>query len=408
MQQARGRKRMTRTMSSNRTWTACAAAAALFVAGGVEAQEIKVGGIFDLTGITSDVGKPYAQGVQDAVALVNEKGGINGKKIRLVSVDYGYKIPEAVSAYKRLVTDEKVVMIQGWGTGDTLALKDFVNKDKVPYFSASFAGDLTDPAKTPYNFFVAPSYSDQLRAWLTWVKTDWKDKSRAPKVAFFYGDNAYGRAPIEAGRRFCKETGIDLVDEEVVPGNFQDATSQLLNMKQKAADYAYINVTTTGVSLILRDAKKLGFTTKFGSNPYGFSEALPAVAKDVAEGVTGVVPHVPFGENVPGMKALLDFHQKNHPNDTHDALYVRGWSSVQVWAEALRRADKAGQLTGEGVKKAAETLKDFDLGGLTNPVSYTPTDHRPMTKTPIYQIKGGKLVKIAEFDMPRKPEWLGL
>ena len=55
-----------------------------------------------------------------------------------------------------------------------------------------------------------------------------------------------------------------------------------------------------------------------------------------------------------------------------------------------------------------ETLKDYDLGGLTNPVTYTATDHRPSTKTPIYMIKGGKLVKVAEYDMPRKPEWLGL
>jgi branched-chain amino acid transport system substrate-binding protein len=399
---------MTWTKSWRRSLAAGAAAAALLVTGRAEAQEIKVGGLFDLTGITSDVGKPYAQGVQDAVAVLNAGGGINGKKVRLISVDYGYKIPEAVSAYKRLVQDEQVVMINGWGTGDTLALKDFVNKDKIPYFSASFAGDLTDPTKTPYNFFVAPSYSDQLRAWLSWVKSDWKDKSRNPKVAFFYGDNAYGRAPIEAGRRFCKENGIDLVDEEVVPGNFQDATSQLLNMKQKGADYAYINVTTTGVSLILRDAKKLGLATKFGSNPYGFSEALPAVARETAEGVTGVVPHVPYGERVPGMKAMTDFHNANHPNDTHDAMYVRGWTYVQVWAEALRRADKAGKLSGEAVKKAAETLKDFDVGGLTNPVTYTPFDHRPSTKTPIYQIQRGKLVKVAEYDMPRKPEWLGL
>ena len=110
------------------------------------------------------------------------------------------------------------------------------------------------------------------------MKADWKDKSRNPKVAFFYGDNAYGKAPIEAGRRFCKENGIDLVDEEILPGNFQDATSQLLNMKGKGADYAYINVTTTGVSLLLKGAKALGLATKFGSNPYGFSEALPLVA----------------------------------------------------------------------------------------------------------------------------------
>ena len=313
-----------------------------------------------------------------------------------------------MAAYKRLVTDEKVVLINGWGTGDTEALKQFVNKDKVPYISASFSGHLTDPGKTPYNFFVAPSYSDQLRAWLKWVKEDWKDKSRNPKVAFFYGDNAYGKAPIEAGRQYCKEIGVDLVDEEIVPGAFSDATSQLLNMKAKGADYAYINVTTTGVSVIIRDARKLGLQTKFGSNPYGFSEALPQVAGQVAEGVTGVMPHVPFGESVPGMKRIVDFHQKAHPNDTHDALYVRGWAYVLVWSEALKRADKAGQLSGEGVRAALETIKDFDLGGLTMPVTYSAQDHRPSTRTPIYQIKGGKLVKVAEFEMPRKQEWLGL
>jgi branched-chain amino acid transport system substrate-binding protein len=371
-------------------------------------QEIKVGGLFDLTGITSDVGKPFAQGVRDGTQWVNEHGGINGKPVKLVEVDYGYKIPEAVAAYKRLINDEKVIMINGWGTGDTEALKEVVNRDKVPYLSASFSGHLTDATKTPYNFFVAPSYSDQLRAWLSWVKQDWKQKDKNPKVAFFYGDNAYGKAPIEAGRQFCKENGIDLVDEEIVPGAFQDATSQLLNMKKKEADYAYINVTTTGVSTILKDAKKLGLNTKFGSNPYGFSEALPQVAKEAAEGVTGVMPHVPFGENVPGMKRLVEFHQQHHAGDTHDALYVRGWTYVLVWSEALKRADRDKALTGEGVRMALEKLRDFDLGGLTANITYTPTDHRPSTKTPIYMIQKGRLVKVAEFDMPRKQQWLGM
>jgi branched-chain amino acid transport system substrate-binding protein len=382
--------------------------AVLLAAGPAAGEEIRVGGLFDLTGVTSDVGKSFAQGVRDGVAWTNDNGGVNGKKIHLFDVDYGYKIPEAVSSYKRMTGDDKVIMINGWGTGDTEALKAQVNGDKVPYISASFSAHLTDPSKTPYNFFVAPSYSDQLRAWLSWVKDDWKDKSRNPKVAFYYGDNAYGKSPMEAGRQFCKEKGIDHVDEEILPGVFQDATSQLLNTKQKGADYAYINVTTTGVSTVLKDAKKLGLNIKFGSNPYGFSEALPNVAKEAAEGVTGVVPHVPFGENVPGMKRLTDYHQKNHPADTHDAIYVRGWTYVLVWTEALKRADKAGQLNGPGVKAAMETIQNFDLGGLTNPVTYTTSDHRPSTKTPIYIIKDGKLVKIREYEMPRKPEWLGL
>jgi branched-chain amino acid transport system substrate-binding protein len=388
-----------------------AAALAAFVPAWATAQqEIKVGGIFDLTGVTSDVGKPFAQGVQDGVAWVNENGGINGKKINLIGADYAYKIDQARALYKKLVNDDKVVMIQGWGTGDTEALKDFVGQDRVPYFSASFSAPLTDPAKFPYNFFVAPTYSDQLRSWLDWVKQDYAKAGGKgkPKVAFMFGDNAYGKSPLAAGRKYAAEIGIDVVDEAVLPPNFQDATSQLLTMKQKGVEYAYINVTTTGVSLVLRDAKKLGMTVKFGSNPYGFSESLVTVAGPLAEGVTGVMPHVPYGTPVPGMSKVVAMHDKLRAGDKGDAMYVRGFTYVMVWSEALKRADKAGQLNGPGVKAATETMADFSTGGLSQSVTYTPTDHRPTMTTSIYQIQGGKLVKVGDYIMPRTKEWLGL
>jgi branched-chain amino acid transport system substrate-binding protein len=372
--------------------------------------EIKVGGIFDLTGVTADVGKPYAQGVQDAVAFVNEHGGINGKKIKLIGADYGYKIDQARALYKRLVNDEKVVLIQGWGSGDTEALKDFVGQDKIPYYSASFSAPLTDPAKFPYNFFVAPTYSDQLRSWLNWVKADYTKgggKGKA-KVAFMFGDNAYGKSPIAAGKKWAAEIGVDVVDEAVLPPNFQDATSQLLTMKQKGVEYAYINVTTANVAIVLRDAQKLGLKVKFGSNPYGFDENLPALAGPNAEGVTGMMPHVPYGTAVPGMKDLMATHDKVRPTEKGNAMYVRGWTYVMVWSEVLKRADKAGQLTGPGIKAASETLKDFSTGGLSQPVTYTPTDHRASLTSEIFQVQGGKLVKVAEYTLPRTPEWLGL
>ena len=373
-------------------------------------QEIKVGGIFDLTGVTSDVGKPFAQGVQDAVVWVNENGGINGKKIKLIGADYAYKIDQARALYKKLVNDDKVVMIQCWGTGDTEALKDFVGQDKVPYFSASFSAPLTVPSKFPYNFFVAPTYSDQLRSWMDWVKQDYAKSGGKgnPKVAFMFGDNAYGKSPIAAGKKYGGVIGVDVVDEAVLPPNFQDATSQLLTMKQKGVQYAYINVTTTGVSLVLRDAKKLGMDVKFGSNPYGFSESLVAVAGPLAEGVTGVMPHVPYGTPVPGMKNVMAMHDKLRAGEKGDAMYVRGYTYVMVWSEALKRADKAGQLNGPGVKAAAETLADFSTGGLSQSVTYTPTDHRPTMTTSIYQVQGGKLVKIGDYIMPRTAEWFGL
>ncbi|HET8722817.1 MAG TPA: ABC transporter substrate-binding protein [Anaeromyxobacteraceae bacterium] len=384
--------------------------AALLPATAAAQQEIKVGGIFDLTGVTSDVGKPFAQGVQDCVAVVNDAGGIAGKKVKLIGADYAYKIPQAQALYKKLVNDDKVIMIQGWGTGDTEALKEFVGQDKIPYFSGSFAAPLSDPAKFPYNFFVAPTYSEQLRSWLDWVKQDYAKSGGKgkPKVAFMYGDNAYGKAPIAAGKKYAAEIGVDVVDEAILPPNFQDAKSQLLVMKSKGVEYAYINVTTTGVSLVLRDAKTAGMNVKFGSNPYGFSETLPKVAGANAEGVTGVVPHVPYGTPVPGMAMLEKAHQKYHPTDTHDAMYVRGWATCLVWMEGLKRAAAANNLTGAGVKAAIETLSDFSTGGLSQSVTYTPTDHRPTMTTSIYQIQNGKLVKIGDYIMPRTKEWFGL
>ncbi|MGB9081135.1 MAG: ABC transporter substrate-binding protein, partial [Desulfuromonadaceae bacterium] len=322
------------------------------------AEKIKIGGIWDLTGVTADVGKPFAEGVQDAIAYINSKGGINNKQIDLMNVDYSYKIPQANAAYKKFVEQDKVVMINGWGTGDTEALKDIVSKDKIPYFSASFSGHLTNPAKTPYNFFVGASYSDQIRGFLQYVKKDFKGKG-APKVAFIYPNHGFGKAPIEAGRQYAKELGIDLVHEEIIPASFQDVTSNLLNMQKKAPDYAYVQTTVSWCAVLLKDAKKLGIKTKFFMGNYGMTEALPALAKEAAEGVYGMTTHVPYGANVPGMKKILEWNKK-HPAKSPDTVYIRGWAYGLVWAEGLRIADNNKQLNGEGVKKALETLNNFD------------------------------------------------
>jgi branched-chain amino acid transport system substrate-binding protein len=387
---------------------AAAAGAAGLAPGSARAQKaaIKVGGLFDLTGVTSEVGKPFAQGVIDHVKVLNERGGVNGRPIELVPVDYGYKVPQAVAAYKKF-RDEGVILINGWGTGDTEALRKSVNEDRIPYISASFSGHLTDPKQTPYNFFVGASYSDQLRIFLKYVKEVTKPSGGRPvRVAFVYADNAYGRAPIEAGRKYAKEIGVELVDEQLVPSSFQDSTSQLLSMKQKDPDWAYVNTTTTWVAQILKDAYKLQLRTKFGSNPYGYGEKLPELAKEAAEGVVGMLPNVLYGADVPGMKAILEYHKRNRPSVAPDNLYVRGWVYVTVWGEALRRTGT--DLTPEGVKNALESFRDFDTGGLTPPLTYTAQDHRPTTRSYIYVVKNGKVVKDREGEVPRKPEWLGL
>src|ERR1700741_2850954 len=75
---------------------------------------IKIGNLVDLTGPTSDQGKDIAQGRIDATQYINEKGGVNGRKIELVSVEYGFQPPRAVAAYKKFVQDDKVLLVLGY------------------------------------------------------------------------------------------------------------------------------------------------------------------------------------------------------------------------------------------------------------------------------------------------------
>lgn len=383
--------------------TTAVAATVLFGAGTAPAADtIRIGGIFDITGATSDVGADYAVAAKDAAAYINANGGVNGKKIEMVANDYAYKIPDAVNLYKTY-KDEGIFLIQGWGTGDTNALKEMVNADEIVYMSASYDTGISDPSKTPYNFFVGTSYGDTIKAAMAYVAESWTDKSRKPKVVFIYPDHPYGKNPIPAGKEAATALGLEIGPDQDVSLKATEAVSQLTEMKKFNPDYAWIGGTVASAAVIVKDAAKLGLATKFLINVWGFNENLVKLAGDAAkERAYGMVPFTMYGDDVPGMKPVLEIHKKNHPNDTHIQAYIQGWTSMMVMWEALKRADKSNALNAKGVKAALETLKDFDTGGLSAPITFTPTDHRPNTSLRIMSVdKAGKIVLVKKVEVKR-------
>jgi len=382
---------------------AVAATVLVFGAGSALAVDtIKIGGIFDTTGATSDVGSDYALSAKDAVAYINSNGGINGKKLEMVANDYAYKIPEAVNLYKTY-KDEGIYLIQGWGTGDTNALKEMVTADKIVYMSASYDTGISDPSKTPYNFFVGTSYGDSIKAAMQFVKDSWTDKTRAPKVVFIYPDHPYGKNPIPAGKEMAKALGLEIGPDQDVSLKATEAVSQLTAMKAFNPDYAWIGNTVASAAVIVKDAAKLGLTTKFLINVWGFNENLAKLAGGAAqERVFGMVPFTMWGDDVPGMKPVMEMHNNNHKGDSHIQPYIQNWVSMMVMWEALKIADKKGALNADGVKAALETLKDFDTGGLSAPITFTSTDHRPNTALRIMTVnKDGAIVLVKKVEVKR-------
>jgi branched-chain amino acid transport system substrate-binding protein len=362
-------------------------------------KEIVVGGIFDITGPTSSVGKDYAQGAVDAEKFINQNGGVDGIPIRLIPNDYAYEVPKAVNLYKKYKEVDKVFVIQGWGTGDTNALKPLINRDEVVFMSASYDGQLTDPKQTPYNFFIGSSYSDHVRMAMRYAK-----ENGGKKVCFIYPDHPYGKNPIPAGKEYAAKMGLEVGPDINVALNATDATSQLLQMKEFNPEYAWIGGTTPSTSVILKDAAKLKLETKFLINTWGIDEDLSRLAGEAAEGrAFGFVVVRPFGYNVPETEKI----KKITGDKKYTLHYNKAWTSMMVMWEALKRAKKAGQLNGPGLKAALETIKDLETGGLTPPLTYGADDHRPTTQCGLYTIKGGKLELVSDVKIDKLPEYVG-
>ncbi len=389
---------------------------------------IKVGGLFDTTGPTSDVGVDYSKAVLDHIRYINEvEGGIRGKlKIDFIWSDYGYRIPDALSLYRKYRDIDRVNAIVGWGTGDTEALKDTVSEDQIPYISASYSSHLDNPAKTPYNFYPVSSYSDQLRAVLRYLRdvAD-QEKISRPKIVFMYPDHPYGRAPIPAGKAYAQELNFDVGPDQIVALNALEARSQVAAVKAFGADFAWAGGTTNSASVIVRDGRAAGLTTRFAINVWGFDENMIKLIGKDAEGVFATTPHVLYGEPAAGTAKMFDalarFYNKQ-PNFTwgttstpYIASYVRGWLNVYLLKKGLEiivdnwdTYSRLGGFSGPSVRSALETLKNWDPDGLAAaPITLTRDDHRPSTTTRIVTVRNARIVVLKSVTVERRKDWLG-
>lgn len=422
-------------------WLAALAAGALAatVAANAGAQEyIQIGNLVDFTGNTAVVGKEYGQAKIDAMNYINENGGINGKQLDFDTVDYSYVVPRALAAYKKWTSQRKVVTIQGWGTADTEALVDFVTKDQIPYYSASYSAHLTDPQgkgpetkkAAPYNFPMGPSYSDGVRALIQWAAEDWKKQGKAGKPKYVHmGDNhPYPNAPKKAGEEYAKEMGFDVlpsIQYTLAPGDFK---AQCLTLKESGADYAFLANTSDSNISMLKSCATVGVKTQFMANIWGYDENAMKAAGEAANGVVWVMGAAKWGDDVPGMKLVQAVSKTSDPKGVayRAVHYIRGVCAVFFMKEAMEWADKNGGINGPNIKKAMYQKKDWVPAGLEGacpPGTWGDTDHRAFTKVFVYRgtvkgstdaplaelVKNGtiSMAKVYEANVPRKPEWLG-
>lgn len=390
---------------TRRTAAAAAAAATLVLsacapeqqsASGGDDGPIKLGILADLTGATGDVGTPYNKGMLGYIEWRNAEGGIEGREIDATSKDYAYDVPTAERLYKEYV-NEGVVAIQGWGTGDTEALMNKVAADELPFMSASYAEVLTDPDEAPYNFVVAPTYSDQARVGLNWIA---EDAGGNAEVAIFHHDSPFGLAPVEDAMAWVDEQGLDLnLKAYPMPADTANFVGLLSQARSQGAKYIMIQNVSSPAAQVAKDIAAQGLDMKIVCLNWCADELFVDTAGPAAEGHVLVQPFAPATADAEGHDVIEEFLQGKGSSLEEEGLhYVQGWYTMHVMAEGMAQAIEDGELSGPAIKEALETMGPVDTGGVvgTGAVEFSADSHRGQTGTSIYLAENGEMRRIAE------------
>lgn len=416
------------------------------------AESLAVGNFVDFSDRRSLAGKAYGQARIDAVEYINRNGGINGKTINLLTVDYGAEVARAKAAYAKWKAEHAAVAVLGWVDGDAEALVETVAADRTPYFAASYAAALTDPlgkgAKTaqpaPYSFFYGPSSSDALRALVQWAAADWaakarstkegaaedgaaKDGGRAPRYLHMGDPLAGPGSPHRAGEAHARELGFVVLPAIAYPQEPGDFRSQCRTLAESGADYAFLANGAGANVALLKACAEFGIETQFLANVWGYDETVMQAAGEAADGVVWVMGASAWGEPVAGMALVREVSRMSDPNlKRHRTVhYLRGVCSVFLMKEAMEAADRDGGVTGPKIKAAMYGKPDWvprGLDGVCLPATWSAEDHRGVVDVPIYRgrtktVEGDLEARVAAgvismerltvVKIPRKADWLG-
>jgi len=320
-------------------------------------------------------------------------------KLEVFLIDDTSEPAEFMAAYRKLNEADRILILYMYSTETALALVPHFHFDRIPTFISSLPSQFANASKYPYVFSITPTPLDLAKIAMNFISDKSGIKVRKPKVIFIGSPDHFGRHFLDEAKEYARALGIDIGPDVWISDLSQSGDKVgkhipplLATINSYNPDFAYLSLTSKEASFLLQEVKKMDLKTKWICSMRAFDENLVTF-----DGVLGVQPISPFGEDIPGMAAIKEAHQRWHPYDSHTLSYVEGWATIQVIAEALGRSLPEQGFSRERVKLALEGFKDFVVGGLIPPITFTSRDHRPSVESRMFIIKDGKILRHTGF-----------
>ncbi|WP_315756351.1 MULTISPECIES: ABC transporter substrate-binding protein [unclassified Bradyrhizobium] len=360
---------------------------------GASDSEIKVGQTVPLSGPASayaTIGKAQAAYIK----MINDQGGVNGRKINLIQYDDAYSPPKTVEQVRKLVeSDEVLLTFQIIGTAPNVAVQKYLNMKKVPQlFAATGASRFTDPKNFPWTMGFNPSYVVEGRIYGQYILKTHPDA----KIGVLYQNDDLGRdylAGLKAGlgdkaaKMIVAESSYEITEPTI--------DSHILKLKDAGADLLFSASTPKQAAQAIKKVAELGWKPVHivDINANSLGATLKPAGLENAKGLISVGyvkdPLEEGFKNDPGVQRYLAFMEKYYPDgDKGSNFNVYGYITAELLVQVLKQC--GDELTRENVLKQATNLNRVELGMLLPGISITtsPTDYRVNKQLQMIQFDG--------------------
>ena len=359
---------------------------------GVTATEIKVGAIFPFSGPASALGN-VGKALIAYVHLINDKGGVNGRKINLITADDAYSPPKTVEHARRLVeSDEVAFMFSTLGTPGNLAIAKYLAAKKVPQtFIVTGASRFTDAKAYPLITTALPSYDTESKAYARYIAKDFPDA----KVAILYQNDDLGRDFVAGFKSEYK----DAFDKKVVTSSYEVSQptidSQVMSLKSTGASVLLFAGTPKFAAQAIRKTHESGWKPLFITNlvSSSISSVLTPAGLDVSKGVVTATYRKdvddPRWADEAGVKEYKAFMEKYMPGaDISESNYFTGMHQGVILEALLKQC--GNDLSRDNIARQARNIK-----GLALPLSLpgivmntSPTNNKVYTQLSLQRWNG--------------------
>lgn len=354
-----------------------------FCQDGVKPDEILIGQSCALSGPAQALGRGVKAGMDAYFAKINAEGGIRGRKIRLISRDDGYEPIQAIRNTRELLDHDKVFLLIGEvGTPTSEAVLPLVEKAKVPFFGPFTGAEFLRNPPKKYVVNVRASYYQEMEKLAEYLA----DKKGFKKIACFYQNDAYGQTGLDGIRIALEKRSLKLAAAGSYERNTLAVKSALLDIRKAKPDAVVMAGTYQPCAEFIRTAGKIGMKdTVFCNMSFVGTEALLKELGAAGEGcVISQVVSFPWDDSISLVKEYHEALKSYAPDSELGFVSLEGYMTAKLFCMILSGLK---DITRENFIREIETVKTFDLGGIT--AQFDSLDHQGMDSVFLTVIKDG-------------------